>query len=144
MIVEQRRFPNKSFRFTDKQIKLTNAYTIITNSDLNGNANINSTLKTATTVNSANTFPSASVGYYMSFASDDYTAQYEILSINSSNNVLTLDDDNATLSTQASGPWLIKGYPKGESLGLLSYTMDYAIMGKTQNFYSRSSEGENA
>ncbi len=144
LIVEQRRFPNKSFRFTDKQIKLTNAYTIITNSDLNGNANINSTLKTATTVNSANTFPSASVGYYMSFASDDYTAQYEILSINSSNNVLTLDDDNATLSTQASGPWLIKGYPKGESLGLLSYTMDYAIMGKTQNFYSRSSEGENA
>lgn len=123
-LIEQiRRFPATSLRCSFKQIQITQAYTVVYNSDTFGVANVNSTTKTAT-LTGAIIWPTDSVDYYISFDSDGYTKQYLITSLSSF--VLTYQDALTTQPTAAGAKWLIKGYPKGEIFNILSYVLYYA------------------
>lgn len=123
-IIEQmRRFPATTLRCSYKQIQITQAYTIVYNSDTFGVSTVNSTLKTAT-LGGAGLWPTDSIDYYISFVTDNYTKQYLITNISGA--TLTYLD---ALNTQPSGSgvqWLIKGYPKGEVFNILSYVIYYA------------------
>lgn len=142
-IEEQRRFPRKSWRYTYKQIKFSNAKVVITNSDINGLVSTDPAANTLTLVDS--TFPSNVHDYYISLENDGYVNEFLISSINSSNDTITVVDVNSQLpDTLNTGnlQWVIRGYPKGEDFRLLSYSVDYAYLGQTQNWYRSSGTGE--
>lgn len=143
IIDEQRRFPRASYRYSEKQIKLTNAYVVVTNSStVESEATTNTTTKTVAL--SGATFPSNSIGYGIAFETDGYVREFTVTAINSSNDTVTVSDVSNLLPSSAATTlqWVLRGYPKGEDLGLLSYSIDYVFLGKTQNYYRKGSTGE--
>ena len=123
-LIEQiRRFPASSLRCSYKQIQVTQAYTIVYNSDTFGVANTNSSTKVATLTGSL-LWPTDSVDYYISFESDGYVKQYLVTGLSGSN--LTYQDASTSQPTQSGIKWLIKGYPKGEVFNIVSYVVYYA------------------
>lgn len=138
IIMAKRRFPSGSLRCMLKQIQITNAYTNIYNSDTYGTGTVDSTLKTVTI---SGTWPTDIVDYYISFETDNYTADYLITARNSATALTYSDALNAT--TTGSKKWLIRGYKKGEAIYLISYGIRYAQIGQIQTPW-RGETGENA
>lgn len=124
LIEEMRRFPAGSLRCSYKQITMTNAYTNIYNSDSLSTVTVNNVTKRAVLDNLTFSFPDDIVDYFISFESDDYTADYAITEIVSATEIEYLD----ALNTSPSGvqKWLIKGYPKGQSVNLVSFVLYYS------------------
>jgi hypothetical protein len=123
-LIEQiRRFPASSLRCSYKQIQITQAYTIVYNSDTFGVANVNSSTKVAALTGSL-LWPTDSVDYYISFDSDGYTKQYLVTALSGSS--LTYQDPTTLQPTASNAKWLIKGYPKGEVFNIVSYVIYYA------------------
>lgn len=146
LIEEQRRFPANSLRCSYKQIQITNAYTVITNSDTLGLATVNTNINTATLNDydglDPNTvvWPADSIGYYLSFENDGYSQQYLVSARTDA--TLTFADPLNTIP-DGSYKWLIKGYPSDEAINLLGYTIHWAPLSKTQDMY-HGAEGGNA
>lgn len=130
IIEEQRRFPAKGLRCSYKQVQFTNAEVLISSSELDGNAVVNSGAKTATLVNLANTdWVKNAVGYFISFSNDNYTRQFEITERTA--DVVTFADVPG-FSPSGNLGWKLTGKPKNQVLNLLSYCLHYAVLGKTQ------------
>ena len=123
LIEQMRRFPAGSLRCSFKQIQITQAYTIIYNSDTFGVADVSSTTKTATILG-ALSWPTDAVDYYISFEHDNYVKQYLITSIAGS--VVSYLDPSTTQPSDLGSKWLIQGQPKGEVFNILSYIVYYA------------------
>lgn len=142
IIDAERRFPGRALRCQYKQIELTNAYVAITNSDILGTADIDGTFKTTTLTNATSVdWPNVVVDYVIAFETDGYVKEFPI-SERTSADVLTFVD-TANQATTASGlKWVIRGYPRGEVLNLISYTIHYAIFGKNKGLYMKSQTGE--
>lgn len=141
MIIAQRHFPAKNLRCSYKQVTLTNAYVAVVNSDLLGQAVVDSVSKTVTLVNAAGTdWPKYSRGYFISFSTDSYVREYEII-YRTNANVLQYYDTN-NFSTSGTVDWVLRGYPKGEVLSIMGYTMHFAYLGKTQQPFRSDSTGE--
>lgn len=138
IITAKRRFPSGSMRTLLKQIQITNAYTIIYNSDTYGTGTVDSTLKTVTITG---TVPTDVIDYYVYFADDEYLSGYLITTRNSSTKFTYSDSLNAT--STGSLKWLIKGYKKGELIYLISYGIRYALIGQIQTPW-RGETGKNA
>jgi hypothetical protein len=66
------------------------------------------------------------VGYSIYFDTDDYDVGYIILAKSGHN--ITLDNDGATLAPDASAKWIIRGYPKDETIEMHSLAMTYDIL----------------
>ncbi len=142
LIEEMRRFKSQSLRCSFKQIKLTNAYTIIYNSDALSTATIDTSLKTATLTDTVTfDWPSDMLEYKIYFANDAYTKAYDILS-QGTDTLTFLDPQNAAPS--GAQKWVIKGYPKGEIFHLIGYTYRYSLLGETQTDFATTSVGSNA
>lgn len=141
LVDETRRMAPQHIRCEYKQLQLTNALVAIVSSDLIGTVNVDAAAKTATLVNAATyDWPTASVDYYLSFASDSYVINYPV-SVRAAN-VLTFIDASNTVANATAGGWVLRGYPKGEVLHLISLCMHYAVFGKTQTPYRASETGE--
>jgi len=123
LIEQMRRFPAGGLRCSFKQIQITQAYTIIYNSDTFGVADVDSTTKTATILG-ALSWPTDAVDYYISFEHDNYAKQYLITSIVGS--VVSYLDPSTTQPSDLGSKWLIQGQPKGEVFNILSYIVYYA------------------
>lgn len=137
-ITAKRRLPAGNLRLNQLQIQVTNAYTNIYKSDDYSTAVVDAAAKTATVTA---TLPTDIVDYYISFETDDYTADY-LITARTSSLVLTYSDPtNATTSTTKK--WLIRGYKKGETMYLLSCGIRYAMLGQIQTTW-KGTEGENA
>lgn len=134
-IEEMRRFPAGSLRCSYKSIILQNAYINLYNSNLLGNVVVDSVAKTATLVSATLQWPDNIEGYYISFDSN-FTYEYMIKS--HSTNVITFEDASNKSVDVASATWYIRGYPKNQILNLISYTMHYAVVGKTQDKFQKS------
>jgi hypothetical protein len=119
------RFPARGLRCSYKAIKITNAYTIIYNSDSVSTADVDNVLKTATLTNGALSWPTDIVDYYISFASDGYTIDYLITSINSPTEITYQDSANTSVGVLGE-EWVIRGYPKNQSINILSYVIYFA------------------
>lgn len=128
-----RRYPAGSLRCTYRQMRFTNSYTVIQNSDTYGNANVDSSFKTVTLMDVTTPWPDDSVDYYISFWSDGYENEYLITA--RTDTTLTFSDpfDTAVMTDEES--WMIKGYKKGEVLNLISYSVAFFVMSDTQGRY---------
>lgn len=129
-----RLFPSRSLRMIYKQVQITNAYTIIFNSDTLGTGDINATAKTLTLTDASQTLPTEVVNYFVSFAYDNYTNDFEITTRSSATALVFSDPSNLSVTALAS-KWVIKGYRKGEQLNLLSYSLTNALVGQHQDVY---------
>ena len=137
-VIEQwRRFPARGLRLSYCQIKITNAYSVISRSDTLGVATFAGGANTATLVNN---WPSGSVDYFISTEHDDYETQYRVNT--QSTNVLNLIDSSNTLPT-GSYAWLLKGYKKGEPLNLQGYNIHVADVDQMQKTYESGDDGAN-
>lgn len=140
-IRERRRFKTGHLRFDYKQIQFTNAYTTVVNSDTLGLGGVDSSAKTLT-VSGVGIWPSDPVDYYLSFADDNYTIQY-LVTARTSNTVLTFSD-SANNSSNGTKKWLLKGYPKDESLYLLSYAIPFDSVTKPGSDLASNAQGGNS
>jgi hypothetical protein len=142
LIVEQRRFPAGSLRCNYKQIQFTNALVPIVSSDLYGIGNVDATAKTLTLTAAGDySWPTDPVDYYLAFEGDNFTREFAVTA-RTSNTVLTFSD-LLNFSNNATGTrWVLRGYPKGESFFLLSYTMGFTTFGQTQAVYNTGESGE--
>lgn len=141
VITAKRRFPAGQMRCLLKQIEITNADSIIYNSDTYGDVNIDSSLNTATLTGSLS-WPSDIVDYTISFETDAYVAEYTI-STRDSDTQLTFSDPNGEVDTASSVSWVIRGYKKGELINIISYALRFAPIGQVHTTY-KGENGENA
>jgi hypothetical protein len=142
LIEEWRRFPAGVLRCSYKQIEITNAYVIVANSDTQGTATLNNTAKTVYLDGApTTTWNTDLIDYYISFESDGYTKQFLIT--DRTDDTLTVSDASNQMPT-GTQQWVISGYPRGEVMHLLGYTLHYAPLGKTQEAFSSSKTGANA
>lgn len=141
LINEKRRMPAKSLRCNYKAIRLQNARVAVLNSDTIGTANIDGVAKTATLVNASTyDWPSNSVDYFIAFENDLYVTEYQIITRTA--DTITFTDTGNTAQTLSGQKWVIRGYPKGEVLNLLSYSLVYDISGPTLGVYNTADSGE--
>lgn len=142
-VIEQwRRFPARGLRVSYCQIQITNAYSVIANSDTYGLATFDATGNTATLANYPTyNWPSNSEDYYLSTEVDGYSRQYKVLTWTA--NILTLVDSINNLPS-GSLKWLLQGYKKGEPINLQSYCIHVADEDQMQLTYETGDDGANA
>lgn len=142
LIEEWRRMPAKGLRCSYMQLQVTNAYIIVANSDTVGNATINTVAKTATLDTAATAdWPDNSVGYYLSFDTDNYTNQYLVTAATA--DTLTFVDSGNT-APGGSRKWLLSGYKKDEFFNLVGLNIHYAALSPTQTTFEAGDSGENS
>ena len=142
-IIEQwRRFPARPLRFSCVQIQITNAYSVVINSDLIGNATFANAANTVTLVSSTNSWPTDSVDYYISTEIDGYAKEFKVLT-RTSDTVLTVIDSTNTLPN-GSYKWVLRGYRKGEPINIISYNIFWEPISQTQFTYESGDDGTNA
>lgn len=129
VIEEQRRMPAKSLRCSYKQIQLTNAYIDIDSSVETGTATVVNATNIVTLDDGTKVWPSKSIGYFISFSSDNYATEYEVTARTAT--TLTLQDTQNTLPN-GSYSWRLKGYAKDQIVDILSYCIHFSLLGKTQ------------
>lgn len=144
LIEEKRMFPVPGLRCNYKQIRMTNSYTAVVNSDTIGTATVDATLKTVTLDQINSSWPLDCVGYFVCFVNDNYVRQFEITQRNS-DTVITFMDVPNNSPVSASYKWLMNGYRKGEAVQILSYVLHYKMLTDSQKpFHSPSDTGHNA
>lgn len=142
LIEQWRRFPAKGLRLSYVQIIVSNAYSVVANSDDMGLGDFSNTGNTVSLVDSPpSIWPSQSIDYYVSHELDNYDAQY-LVTARTSDSVLTLQNSGSSLPT---GPykWLLKGYRKSEPLLLLSYNIFWENTSQTQDTFETGDDGRN-
>jgi len=139
LISEKRRMPAQSLRCNYKSIKLSNAYVAVINSDSLGTASINAGVSTVT-LTGALEWPYNSVGYFIAFENDGYVNEFEITARTAT--TLTFRDEGNKAVTATGQKWVLRGYPKGEVLNLLNYSLNYEISGPTLGVYNTTDSGE--
>lgn len=140
-LIEQRRFPAGSLRFSYKQIQMTNAIVAIINSDLIGTVATNTATKTITLNNVSYSWPDTIIGYVIAFEADGYNQAFTVTTRNS-DTVVTVSDVGNALPSGATQKMVIRGYPKNEILNLTSYTIHFTQFGDTQKSFATSDTGE--
>jgi hypothetical protein len=141
-IIAKRRFPGGTLRCTHKQIKFTNAKTVIVRSDDYAPAIINSANKTVLLSNHPDDlWPEELVGYFIRFSSDDYSKEFEIKSV--TDDTLIVEDTLGILQT-GSFEWEVVGYRKAEKFMLNAATLQYEMFGESHPGFAKSDEGGNA
>lgn len=139
LIHEKRLMPAKNLRCNYKSLKFTNAHVAILSSDIIGTAIINPSLKTATLSNTIYDWPDKCIGYFISFESDGYVREYEI--VGRSPDILTFSDP-LNFVGNGTQKWVIRGRPLGEVLNLLNVSVIYDIAGPSQTAFKVSTSGE--
>lgn len=125
VINEKRFFPAGAHYFAVKQFEFTLAKTVITNSDALGLVTV--TGGTTVTI-AAGAFPADMVDHVITFAGDNYTAEFPINNQNGANMVLTTVGAPNGVGIK----WEIRGYPKTEKMQMQEYTLWYTAMGVNQ------------
>lgn len=136
VLTGRRRFPSP-IRCSYKQLKITNAYTLIDSSTSSGTVSVNGTANTVTLNTAGYAWDTHAVDYYISFADDSYDAEYKVTA-RTSDTVLTVEDTNNTLPTNSTASFKLYGYRKTEALQLLSISLLYQVVGTTQTPYRAS------
>ena len=142
LIEQWRRFPARGLRLSYCQIQITNAYSVVENSDLLGDAVFDSTLKTVTLVDAATRdWNDGAIDYFISTSNDGYVRQYLVTERTA--DTLTVVDSEGDLPN-GTYSWLLKGYQKGEPLNLLGYVIHVANEDQMQQTFESGDGGTNA
>lgn len=142
-VIEQwRRFPSQGLRVSFIRVKISNAYSVVSNSDTLGTAACDSTAKTATLTDAGTKdWPSDVVDYRISTDADAYAEEFTILE-RTSDDVITVVDSSGNFPNTTQ-KWLIKGYRKGEPLNLQGYVVHTANEDQQQITYETGDDGAN-
>lgn len=142
-VIEQwRRFPARPLRLSYLQVQITNGYSIVTNSDASGTATFNGAANTATLDNALTAdWPADVVDYKISTEVDDYAGEF-LVSVRTSNDVITVIDPNNALPT-GSFKWVLRGFKKDEPLSLLSYNLFWNDVSQSQMTFQSGDDGGN-
>lgn len=138
LINQKRRMPAGAMRCNFKSLKFSNAKVPIVNSDLAGNCTVDNDVNSATLVGTSE-WPLNSIGYYIAFESDGFSKEYLITSRTAST---VLFSDPLNTSPRGTYRWIVRGYPKGEVLSLLGFTVTFDTFGPTQDPYRSAESGE--
>lgn len=141
LIENWRRFPAKGLRLSYVQIKVTNGFGVVINSDTLGTATFDPGPKTVTLDNLSNKYPDVIEDYFFSTSFDNYQKQY-LISSRDSDTQATVLDPGGTLPL-GRFPWLISGLARGEPLWLLSYNIFWNNISQTQATYEYGQDGGN-
>lgn len=142
LIEQWRRLPAKGLRLSYLQVQITNAKTVVINSDAIGTATVDNTANTVVLDSAAaQDWPLDSVDYVLKLANDGYSKEYLVLT--RSNDTLSVADPDNTLPN-GSYAWELWGYKKGEPLNLLSYNLHWMPISQTQMTYESGQSGTNA
>jgi len=135
IIEEWRRFPHTGLRCQYKQIHLTNALNDIVSSDLLGQVNVDSTMKTATLNGTFQWLPGI-VDYFISFSADNF--QREFLITQRSPTTIIFQDTTGQAPATGAYDFQVRGITKGEVLELNGYVIHWQYISKTHTpFISR-------
>lgn len=138
IITGVRRFPAGGIRCTYKQIQITNSYTLIENSLVTGTTADFVASTNILTRSDASNWQSDYADYFVSFATDDYTNQYRIISVDADE--IELEDALGQLADMTGAEFKVQGYRKNEGIRLLSYSLIYQSGGLTQSPYRPEAE----
>jgi hypothetical protein len=127
------RFPARNLRCSFKAVELTNANTVISNSDTYGQATI-----TGTIANIIGYTPVDINDCYIYFSNDNYTTAHAITSYSANTIVYANAIPDGTYR------WVIKGIAKDEKMYLLNLSIQFALIGKTQVAPQAPTVGMNA
>lgn len=142
LIEQWRRFPARGLRWSYLQVNVTNAYTVISNSDTIGTATFNAVANTALLDDAVNSdWPEDAVGYDLYTEVDNYQRAFPVIS--RAPDTLTVLDTNNLLPV-GSYKWLLKGIPKSEVLNLLGFTLYWAAISPSQQTYESGDSADNA
>ena len=135
----QRRFPAGDLRCSYKQIQITNASSIIKNSDSLGLVTLNNVSNTAT-LNDYNgmdpdtvEWPKESIGLELYFDFDNYTRAYVVTARTAA--TLTFSDPLGLIPDGVS-KFILKGIDVDQAINLLGVTLHWAPLSKTQEMFS--------
>jgi hypothetical protein len=149
LLAARRTIPFGQLRSERRQLRFTNAFTNIINSaapdevppgDATVAVGVAPALSTVTLDTPGNAWPDDLEGYWITFASDNYTQTYQVAE-KVSDTVLAIRDPYGTL-VDGSTAWVIKGYRKFERPRLVSFTL-YAEDDGTTFSPSTAQQGSN-
>ena len=137
VVHQKRRMPAGSLRSTYMSLSFTNAKVAIISSDVLGLVDVDGGLNTATLTTGGLNFSTSLIAYSIYFSSDGYVTEYPITGVTGNEIEFT-----GTVASVTGESWVIRGYPRGEVLNLLSATINYEMFGPTQSTYTNSQSGE--
>lgn len=142
-IEQWRRFPARSLRLSYLQLVITNGYSVVTNSDVDGTATFDGTTNQITLDDTMNNkWPDDVVGYNIRSSADGYTREFEVSSRISDTVIEVIDPEG--LLPDGSLEWELWGYKKGEPLKLLGYNVHWNDVSQSQNTFETGQDGTNA
>jgi hypothetical protein len=133
-----RRFPRDGLRCTYKQIRYTNAVTVIENSDTAGTVTNDNAANTVTLT--TGTWDAEVDGGVFVIGADITASGFDILSVAGS--VLTVADPSGQLTDGLQTAWFIKKLRKGDKFHLENYTILYEFFGDSNTYYNVGDGGE--
>jgi len=142
IVDEIRRFPKGRMRCEYKQVHLKSAFVNLYNSTSYGEGTISvgsAPLKTKVLTITGQA-PSDLYNSWITFETDDYTAEYKILS--QTETTITFLDPAGAIAVGAGAPWIIRSYPTNNFVNLVEYTLYYEVMSATQSSF-RATSGQN-
>lgn len=143
LIEEKRKFPARGLRCNYKQIRITNSFTIISNSDTYGQATLDQAALTMTLDNASAAWPVDSVDYFLSTEADNYETGF-LVDIRISDTVLHFLDPDGNAPNTGSYKWILRGFRKNEAIEILSYVIHYKMATDSQKPYQKAVDsGEN-
>jgi hypothetical protein len=141
-IEQWRRLPAKGLRLSYMNLIITNGFAVIDSSDISGTATFSPSLNQATLDAAASSWGNDIVDYVIATEVDNYVKEYTV-TVRNSATVLTVADPDNTFPI-GSLKWVMRGFQKGESLGLLGYNIHWSDISQTQTTYESGDSGENA
>lgn len=144
IISEKRNFNTDPIRFIYKQVRITNALTILYKSDTMGTGTLDASLNTLSLNNHPTfTWSDDVADYFVSFDNDSYVEIYDVSSRTSSQVITFLDPDNDLTANSSTKKWVIRGIAKNERLNLVSYSINWDFVSDSHKPY-RGVTGGNA
>jgi hypothetical protein len=133
IISHWRHFPatRQGIRCMYKQVRLTNAFVEIENSNDLGPVSINAVTGVVTLLSHpAKVWLDQAINYFIAFEHENYEFNYLITNISGAD--ITINDSANTLTPSSSALWKIRGFKKGDILNLSNFALAYAPITMTQ------------
>jgi hypothetical protein len=134
IISHWRHFPatRQGVRCMYKQVRFTNAFVEIENSNDLGPVSIDSSTSTITLLSHpTKDWLDTAVNYYIAFEHQNYEFNYLITSLSGAD--LVVNDSANTLTDSSSTLWKIRGYKKGDIINIANFALAYAPISMTQS-----------
>jgi hypothetical protein len=143
LFLENRRFPARKLRCTYRQMRMTNAFTVIQKSDSMGLATFATTGPTRTVELLTGSWPVDVLDYYISHEVDGYEDKFLVTARSAT--TLTVSDPNARFPANGNYKWELKGYAKGHVIDVQAVSLPYMLLtDESQTQYRSGTEAGNA